>query len=104
MPPHRNGLSRRAFVKGLGAAMAGSAFVPPLLSEINKVVVGQKYLVERLIIGLLANGHVPLEGVPGLAKTLSVKSLAAAIHGGGQARTGSRGHVGRVRATDARDR
>src|SRR5437764_13384104 len=57
-----------------------SAFVQPLLNEINKVVVGQKYLVERLIIGLLANGHVLLEGVPGLAKTLSVKSLAAAIH------------------------
>src|SRR5438067_938637 len=55
-------------------------FVLPLLNEINKVVVGQKYLVERLIIGLLANGHVLLEGVPGLAKTLSVKSLAAAIH------------------------
>src|SRR5881396_712044 len=57
-----------------------SAFVPPLLSEINKVVVGQKYLVERLIIGLLANGHVLLEGVPGLAKTLSVKTLASVIH------------------------
>src|SRR5207253_9476208 len=57
-----------------------SGFVQPLLNEINKVVVGQKYLVERLIIGLLANGHVLLEGVPGLAKTLSVKSLAAAIH------------------------
>jgi MoxR-like ATPase len=57
-----------------------SAFVAPLLSEINRVVVGQKYLVERLIIGLLANGHVLLEGVPGLAKTLSVKTLAAAIH------------------------
>jgi MoxR-like ATPase len=57
-----------------------SAFVPPLLSEINKVVVGQKYLVERLVIGLLANGHVLLEGVPGLAKTLSVKTLAGAIH------------------------
>src|SRR5437773_4328077 len=56
-----------------------SAFVPPLLNEINKVVVGQKYLVERLIIGLLANGHVLLEGVPGLAKTLSVKSLAACL-------------------------
>src|SRR5438477_790373 len=57
-----------------------SAFVQPLLNEINKVVVGQKYLVERLIIGLLANGHVLLEGVPGLAKTLSVKSLAASIN------------------------
>jgi len=55
-------------------------FIQPLVHEINKVVVGQKYLVERLIIGLLANGHVLLEGVPGLAKTLSVKTLAAAIH------------------------
>jgi MoxR-like ATPase len=57
-----------------------SAFVRPLLSEIGKVVVGQNYLVERLIIGLLANGHVLLEGVPGLAKTLSVKTLANCIH------------------------
>ena len=57
-----------------------AAFVRPLLTEINKVIVGQKYLVERLVIGLLANGHVLLEGVPGLAKTLSVKSLAAAIN------------------------
>lgn len=46
----------------------------------NKVVIGQKYLVERLVIGLLANGHLLLEGVPGLAKTLSVKSLAHCIH------------------------
>jgi MoxR-like ATPase len=43
--------------------------------------VGQKYLVERLVIGLLANGHLLLEGVPGLAKTLSVKSLAACMNG-----------------------
>ncbi|MAD22856.1 MAG: ATPase [Verrucomicrobiales bacterium] len=53
-----------------------SAFVQPLLGEMSKVVIGQKVLVERLIIGLLANGHVLLEGVPGLAKTLSIKSLA----------------------------
>ena len=53
-----------------------SAFVQPLLGEMSKVVIGQKTLVERLIIGLLANGHVLLEGVPGLAKTLSIKSLA----------------------------
>src|SRR5580700_10092501 len=53
-----------------------SAFVRPLFSEIGKVVIGQNYLVERLTIGLLANGHVLLEGVPGLAKTLSVKTLA----------------------------
>src|SRR5256714_11937750 len=57
-----------------------SAFVRPLFSEIGKVVIGQTYLVERLVIGLLANGHVLLEGVPGLAKTLSVKSLANSIH------------------------
>src|SRR6187401_2859699 len=57
-----------------------SAFVRPLLSEIGKVVIGQTYLVERLVIGLLANGHVLLEGVPGLAKTLAVKSLATCLH------------------------
>src|SRR5688500_7775814 len=57
-----------------------SAFVRPLMSEIGKVVIGQTYLVERLIIGLLANGHVLLEGVPGLAKTLSVKTLAACLN------------------------
>jgi MoxR-like ATPase len=56
------------------------AFLQPLYSEMNKVVIGQKYLVERLVIGLLANGHLLLEGVPGLAKTLSVKSLAHCIH------------------------
>jgi len=53
-----------------------SAFVQPLLGELGKVIIGQKLLVERLIIGLLANGHVLLEGVPGLAKTLSIKTLA----------------------------
>jgi len=57
-----------------------SAFVRPLFSEIGKIVVGQNYLVERLTIGLLANGHVLLEGVPGLAKTLSVKVLAACLN------------------------
>lgn len=57
-----------------------SAFVRPLVTEIGKVVIGQTYLVERLIIGLLANGHVLLEGVPGLAKTLSVKSLAQSLN------------------------
>src|SRR5213594_1340743 len=56
-----------------------SAFVRPLFNEISKVVIGQTYLVERLAIGLLANGHVLLEGVPGLAKTLAVKTLAQAI-------------------------
>jgi MoxR-like ATPase len=58
---------------------AESAFIATLRSEIGKVIVGQGYLVDRLIIGLLANGHLLLEGVPGLAKTLSVKTLATAI-------------------------
>jgi MoxR-like ATPase len=62
------------------AVQEASAFVPGLLGEINRVVVGQKYLVERLVIGLLANGHVLLEGVPGLAKTLSVKTLANSLN------------------------
>src|SRR5947209_5818554 len=57
-----------------------SAFIRPLFTEISKVVVGQTYLIERLVIGLLANGHVLLEGVPGLAKTLSVKSLSACLN------------------------
>ena len=57
-----------------------SAFVQPLLTEIGKVVVGQQYLIERLIVGMLANGHVLLEGVPGLAKTTAVKSLATSIN------------------------
>jgi len=56
-----------------------SAFIDILQMEMGKVIVGQKYMVERLLIGLLANGHILLEGVPGLAKTLSVKTLASAI-------------------------
>src|SRR5215475_723703 len=56
-----------------------SAFVYRLREEIGRVVVGQRYVVDRLLIGLLANGHILLEGVPGLAKTLSVKTLAQAI-------------------------
>lgn len=50
-----------------------------LTNEIGKVIVGQKYLIERLLIGILANGHILLEGVPGLAKTLSVMTLAKAV-------------------------
>src|SRR6201747_296204 len=61
------------------AVQESSAFVRPLFNEIGKVIIGQTYLVERLTIGLLANGHVLLEGVPGLAKTLSVKSLASCL-------------------------
>ena len=59
-----------------------SEFVRLLTSQIGKVIVGQAYLVERLLVGLLADGHVLLEGVPGLAKTLSVKTLAAAVQAG----------------------
>jgi MoxR-like ATPase len=57
-----------------------SEFVNRLYYEIGKVIVGQKYIIERLMVGLLADGHILLEGVPGLAKTLSVKTLSAAIH------------------------
>lgn len=56
-----------------------SQFIQDLFAEIHKVIVGQHYLIERLLIGLLSNGHILLEGVPGLAKTLTVKALAAAI-------------------------
>jgi MoxR-like ATPase len=56
-----------------------SAFVDLLTMEVGKVIVGQKNMVERLLIGLLANGHILLEGVPGLAKTMAVKTLASAI-------------------------
>lgn len=56
-----------------------SVFVQPLIEQIERVIVGQRYMVERLIIGLLTGGHVLLEGVPGLAKTLTVSSLAKTI-------------------------
>lgn len=56
-----------------------SAFVDLIMMEMNKVIIGQKHMVERLLIGLLANGHILLEGVPGLAKTLAIKSLAHTI-------------------------
>ncbi|MCH8121996.1 MAG: AAA family ATPase [Bacteroidetes bacterium] len=56
-----------------------SAFIDDLLNEIGRVIVGQRYMIERLLIGLLGDGHVLLEGVPGLAKTLMVSSLAEAI-------------------------
>ena len=56
-----------------------SAFVKTLVDEMEKIIVGQKYLIERLLVGLLANGHILIEGVPGLAKTLSVRVLAQCI-------------------------
>ncbi|MFN5830212.1 MAG: AAA family ATPase, partial [Bacteroidota bacterium] len=57
-----------------------SAFIDLINLEMDKVIVGQKYMVERLMIGLLSNGHILLEGVPGLAKTLAIKSLSSTIH------------------------
>lgn len=56
-----------------------SEFIDLLLHEVGKVIIGQKQMLERLVIGLLGNGHVLLEGVPGLAKTLAIKSLAASM-------------------------
>ncbi|HRH63818.1 MAG TPA: AAA family ATPase [Bacteroidia bacterium] len=59
-----------------------SAFIDMITLEMDKVIIGQKYMVERLLIGLLSNGHILLEGVPGLAKTLAIKSLASTIEAG----------------------
>ncbi len=58
-----------------------SIFVNRLRDEVGRVIVGQSGMLDRLLIGLLSNGHVLLEGVPGLAKTLAIKSLAQAVHG-----------------------
>src|SRR5687767_14615911 len=57
-----------------------SAFIDDLTAEIGKVIVGQSYMVERILVGLLAGGHVLLEGVPGLAKTLTVRTICDAIN------------------------
>jgi len=57
-----------------------SAFADRLMNEVGKVIVGQHYMVERILVGLLTGGHVLLEGVPGLAKTLTVRTLCDAIH------------------------
>src|SRR5258705_4309834 len=59
-------------------------WIPALRQQVGHVVVGQKYLVDGLLLGLLTNGHILLEGVPGLAKTLTVKTLASCIHTGVQ--------------------
>ena len=56
-----------------------SAFVTNLMEGMNQVIVGQKHLIESLLIGLLSDGHILLEGVPGLAKTLAIKTLASLI-------------------------
>ncbi|HYY31070.1 MAG TPA: MoxR family ATPase [Chthoniobacterales bacterium] len=59
---------------------ANNQWVQAVQNEIARVIVGQKYLIDRLLIGLLANGHILLEGVPGLAKTLAVRTLAGCVH------------------------
>ena len=56
-----------------------SGFLDPLMSEMSKVIVGQTYMVERILIGLLTGGHVLLEGVPGLAKTLTITTIAQSV-------------------------
>jgi MoxR-like ATPase len=56
-----------------------SEFIEKIVGEIGKIIVGQNYMIERLLIGLLSNGHILLEGVPGLAKTLTVKTLSGSI-------------------------
>lgn len=67
-------------IKELNERIQGeSAFVDLISIEMNKVIIGQKGMIERLLIGLLSNGHILLEGVPGLAKTLAIKSLANTI-------------------------
>ncbi len=60
---------------------AESAFIDVLTKEMEKVIVGQKHMIERLLIGLLGNGHILLEGVPGLAKTLAINTLSKAVDG-----------------------
>jgi MoxR-like ATPase len=63
-------------VKQIGALVQQkSEFIRALFSEIDKVIIGQRYMLERMLIGLLSNGHILLEGVPGLAKTLAVTTL-----------------------------
>lgn len=57
-----------------------SWWVTPLINEVSKVIVGQRHLLDQLLIGILCNGHILIEGVPGLAKTLTVSSLARAIN------------------------
>ncbi|MBN9299084.1 MAG: MoxR family ATPase [Filimonas sp.] len=59
---------------------SSTAFIETLREELSKVIVGQQYMLDRLLIGLLSYGHVLLEGVPGLAKTLTIKSLSQAVH------------------------
>src|SRR6201981_1025769 len=69
-----------AAIESTEEVQRAAMWVATLRKEIGRVIVGQEQLVDRLLVGLLANGHVLLEGVPGLAKTLAVRTLASAIH------------------------
>jgi MoxR-like ATPase len=86
LPPIPNSEQARSLSYGhgtltaaAGAVKDASQWIYPLRAEVGRVIVGQTYLIDRLIIALLANGHVLLEGVPGLAKTLALRTLASAI-------------------------
>ena len=71
--------SDAAMRAGRETVLENSTWVAPLQTEIARVIVGQKHLLDRLLVALLTNGHVLLEGVPGLAKTLALKTLASGI-------------------------
>ena len=73
-----SGMDIRALNEEINKA---SAFIDILNMEMEKVIVGQRYMTERLLVGLLADGHILLEGVPGLAKTLAINTLADCVHG-----------------------
>jgi MoxR-like ATPase len=78
-PPADSGSSDANGHSARAAVIANSAWIGPLQQEIARVIVGQKHLIDSLLIALLTNGHVLLEGVPGLAKTLALKTLASCI-------------------------
>src|SRR5882724_300101 len=80
--PDPAGGPRRAGGAVAAAPAEESRLAADVLAELGRVIVGQRALLERLLIGLLADGHVLLEGVPGLAKTLAVRTLAATVSGG----------------------
>jgi MoxR-like ATPase len=79
-PPNPAAGSPNAGIQAINdAVLANSAWVQPLRQQMARVIVGQEQLIDRLMVGLISNGHILLEGVPGLAKTLALKTLAAAV-------------------------
>ncbi len=73
-------MNQEQLAKLEGHVQEACGWIPAIMQEMSKVVVGQEYLIKRLLIGLLSNGHVLLEGVPGLAKTTTINALAQCIH------------------------